>query len=142
MKDCVSSAHWKIHESSQNPVTMYGNLDFRGFSKIVFPSALWCFHAFSQTPATIQKISKIGCFNGITAQLSKKVQQMNTFSLNTLKLYDSVFVLKHQNLKPHFHFLVHTHRRNIEGSLQDILTPNFKSCERSKASFIQIYKIS
>jgi hypothetical protein len=40
--------------------------------KIVFPSALSCIHELSKNPVTIQKLSKIGCFPGITRQLSKQ----------------------------------------------------------------------
>jgi hypothetical protein len=40
--------------------------------KIVFPSALSCIHELSKTPVTTQKLSKIGCFPGITRQLSKQ----------------------------------------------------------------------
>ena len=40
--------------------------------KIVFPSALSCIHELSKNPVTTQKLSKIGCFPGITRQLSKQ----------------------------------------------------------------------
>ena len=40
--------------------------------KSVFPSALWCIYKLSKTPVTTPKLSKIGCFPGITWQLSKK----------------------------------------------------------------------
>ena len=86
IRNCVPSALWGIHESSQNTVTTYDNHDFRVFTKIVFPSALWCFHVFSQTPVTTPKLSKIGCFPGIPPQLPNQSQQVNTFSLSTIKI--------------------------------------------------------
>ena len=40
--------------------------------KTVFTSALWCINELKQTPFTTPKLSKIGCFTGITQQLPNK----------------------------------------------------------------------
>ena len=40
IKDCVPYDLCNIQDSSQNPVTTYDNYNFRGFTKIVFPSVL------------------------------------------------------------------------------------------------------
>ena len=86
IKNSVISDLWSIHDLIQNPVTSYNNYNFRGFSKIMFPSDLWCFHVFSQTLVTTPNLSKIGCFLGIPTQLSNQSLQVNTFSLYILKI--------------------------------------------------------
>ena len=84
IKNCVPSALWSIHELSQNPFT---KRSFRWKKiKILFTSALWCFQVLSQTTVMTQKLSKIGCFPGITWQISNQSQQVNTFLLSTLKM--------------------------------------------------------
>ena len=103
-KNHVPSAIWGIHESSQNPVTMYKNYNFRGFTKTMFPYALRCFHVFSQTPITTPKLSKIGCFPGINPQLSKQSQQVNTFSLSTSQ---NEYRTSQKHISDH-HFLFHS----------------------------------